>query len=220
LSDGTLVNNESRNFSAYGLELRGSYEWTPGVKPFVSVTTDKRVYDLSTDSPDTSRNSKGLTPRIGTSFELSRQLTGEVSVGYTKRDYEDPQLRDLDGVVADASLIWTASALTKVTLTAKTSVYESTDPQVSGVLARDFGVQVDHSFRDWLIGTLKFGYGLDDYVGTTQVDNRFSTGAGLTYKMNRNVQWKGEVRREQRSSNVAGQDYTANIFLLGLRLQD
>ncbi len=220
LSDGTVVNNEDRNFAAYGLELRGSYEWTPGVKPFVSVTTDKRVYDEKTDSSGITKNSTGLTPRVGTTFELSRQLTGEVSVGYTKRDYEDPQLRGIDGVIADASLIWSASASTKLTFTAKTSVYESTDPQVSGVFARDFGVQVDHSFRDWLIGTLKFGYGLDDYVGTSQIDNRFSAGAGLTYKMNRNVQWKGEVRREQRTSNVAGNDYTANIFLLGLRLQD
>jgi hypothetical protein len=55
---------------------------------------------------------------------------------------------------------------------------------------------------------------------TSRVDQRLSVAAGLTYKMNRNVQWKGEVRREQRSSNVPGEDYTANIFLLGLRLQD
>jgi hypothetical protein len=220
LTDGTTVSNGDRNFSTYGLELRGSYEWAPGVKPYIAVTTDRRVYDLSVDAGGVQRDSNGLTPRIGTSFELSRQLTGDVSVGYLTRRYEDPQLEDVNGIVADASLIWSATALTKATFTARSSVYESTDPQVSGVLGRDFGVQVDHAFRDWLIGMVKFGYGIDDYVGTTQVDNRFSAGAGLTYKMNRNVQWRGEVRREQRTSNVAGQDYTANIFLLGLRLQD
>ena len=220
LTDGTTVNNKDRDFAAYGLELRGSYELTPGVKPFAAVTGDKRVYDLSVDSFGVQRDSRGLTPRLGTTFELSRQLTGDVSVGYLRRTYEDPQLQDLNGIVADASLIWTASALTKATFTAKSTVYESTDPEVSGVLARDFGVQVDHSFREWLIGMLKFGYGLDDYVGTSRVDQRLSVAAGLTYKMNRNVQWKGEVRREQRDSNVQGEDYTANIFLLGLRLQD
>ncbi len=220
LTDGTTVNNKDRDFSAYGLELRSSYELTPGVKPFVSLTGDKRVYDLAVDSFGVARDSRGLTPRIGTSFELSRLLTGDVSVGYVRRSYEDPQLQDLSGVIADASLIWTASALTKATFTARTSVYESTDPDVSGVLARDFGVQVDHAFRDWLIGTLKFGYGLDDYVGTTRLDQRLSLAAGLTYKMNRNVQWKGEIRREQRSSNEPGEGYTANIVLLGLRLQE
>jgi hypothetical protein len=87
------------------------------------------------------------------------------------------------------------------------------------VLSRDFGAQVDHAFRDWLIGTLKFGYGLDDYVGSLRLDQRLSAAAGLTYKMNRNVQLKGEVRREQRNSNAAGEDFTAHIVMLGLRLQ-
>jgi hypothetical protein len=220
LTDGSTSSNKDRDFVAYGLELRGSYEATPGVKPFVSVTGDKRVHDLSTDNFGVQRDSQGLTPRVGTTFELSRQLTGEASVGYLHRTYEDPKLQNLSGVIADASLIWSATPLTKATFTARTSVYESTDPDVSGVLARDFGAQLDHSFRDWLIGTLKLGYGLDDYVGISRLDHRFAAALGLTYKMNRNVQWKGEIRREQRTSNVANEDYKANIFMLGLRLQE
>ena len=220
LNDGTIVSNNDRDYTSHGVELRGSYELTPGVKPFVSVTADKRLYDLAEDRFGINRDSRGLTPRVGSTFELSRLVTGQVSVGYTKRDYDDPQLEDVSGVVADASLVWAATALTKATFTASSTVYESTQPNVSGVLSRDFGIKVDHALREWLIGTVKFGYGIDDYVGSPQVDNRFTLGAGLTYKMNRNVQWKGEVRREQRTSNVKGQDYTANIFLLGLRLQD
>lgn len=219
LTDGSTASNEDRNFYAYGLELRGSYEMTPGIKPFVSVTGDKRVYDLAKDSFGIGRDSTGLTPRLGTSFELSRILTGEASVGFMQRDYEDPKLKNFSGFVADASLIWSVTALTKATLTARTSVYESTDPEVSGVLARDFGVEVNHAFRTWLIGTAKIGYGLDDYAGISRVDRRFTAAAGLTYKMNRNVQLKGEVRREQRFSDVADQDYTANIVTFGLRLQ-
>lgn len=219
LADGSTGSNADRDFSVYGLELRGSYEMTPGIKPFVALETDRRVYDLSTDSSGIQRDSKGFTPRIGTSFELSRLLTGNISIGYLTRTYEDPQLRELHGPIADAALTWSATALTKATLTARSSAYESTDPQVSGVLARDLGIQVDHSFRDWLIGSLKLGYGLDDYVGSSRVDNRLSGSAALTYKMNREMWLKGELRREQRSSNVPDQDYAANIFMLGLRLQ-
>jgi hypothetical protein len=51
------------------------------------------------------------------------------------------------------------------------------------------------------------------------MDNRYTIGAGLTYKMNRNVQLKGEARREQRESNVPDEDYVAHIFMMGLRLQ-
>jgi hypothetical protein len=219
LTDGSTASNEDRAFYAYGLELRGSYEMTPGIKPFVSVTGDKRTYDLERDSFGISRDSTALTPRLGTSFELTRLLTGEASIGYVQRNYEDPKLQNLTGVIADASLIWSATPLTKATFTARTSVYESTDPEVSGVLARDFGVEVNHSFRTWLIATLKLGYGLDDYVGISRLDRRYSAAAALTYKMNRNIQLKGEIRREQRFSDEIDQDYVANIFLLGLRLQ-
>jgi hypothetical protein len=58
--------------------------------------------------------------------------------------------------------------------------------------------------------------------GTTpdRVDKRFSAGLGLTYKLNRSAQLKGEVRQDWLRSNVTGVDYTASVFLLGLRLQE
>jgi hypothetical protein len=37
--------------------------------------------------------------------------------------------------------------------------------------------------------------------------------------MTREVHLKGEFRREWLQSNVQGVDYTANIFMVGLRLQ-
>jgi len=104
-------------------------------------------------------------------------------------------------------------------LTARSTVDETILPGVSGELRRDFGVQADHSFRRWLIGSLKFGYGWSDYVGSTRVDQRYLAGGLLTYKLSREVWLKGEVRREWQTSNVLGGDYAANIFLVGIRLQ-
>jgi len=110
---------------------------------------------------------------------------------------------------------------------------------VSGVLYRDVGLQVDHSFRRWLIGSVKLGFGMDDYVGANVItgidpicgcvittdggareDKRYSAGLGLTYKFNRYAQIKGEFRQEWLRSNVTGNDYSASIFMLGLRLQE
>ena len=88
------------------------------------------------------------------------------------------------------------------------------------MLYRDVGVQVDHAFRRWLIGTVKLGFGLDDYVGMSREDKRYSAGVGLTYKLNRSVQIKGEFRQDWLRSNVTGSDYTASVFLLGIRLQE
>ncbi len=219
LTDGSIASNADRNFNQYGLGLRGSYELTPGVKPFVAIDTDRRVHDLAVDRTGIRRDSKGVATSVGTSFEFTRILTGNVSVGYLTRNYNDPTLQELHGIIADASLVWSATPLTTATLRAKSSADETTVPGVSGILTREVGAQVDHSFRRWLIGSLKFGYGLDDYVGSAREDRRFSASAALTYKLTRTTQIKGEVRRELRRSSSPDQDYTASIFLVGLRLQ-
>lgn len=217
LVDGSTASNQDRNYDQYGGAVRAGYELSPGLVPFVDVGADTRLHDLATDFSGYQRNSKGLTAKAGSTFELSRLLTGDFSVGVTKRDYVDTRLQQLKGIVADASLVWTASALTTVKLTAASTIGESTVPGVSGVFYRDAGLQVDHALRRWLIGTVKFGFGLDEYVGDIRKDNRTYVGAGLTYKLNRSVQIKGEFRQDWLRSNVTGVDYTSSVFLLGLR---
>ena len=221
--------------------MRGGYELTPGVTPFVEAAVDTRRHDLTTDASGYQRNSKGVTGQVGSTFELSRLLTGEVAVGYTRRNYEDARLAQLGGLIGNASLVWTANALTTVKFTAASTIAESTVAGVSGVFSRDVGLQVDHSFRRWLIGSVKLGAGFDSYKGTDTAggtaiicecvvsvpggttadrdDKRFSAGLGLTYKLNRTTQIKGEFRQEWLRSNVSSNDYTASIFMLGLRFQ-
>ena len=219
LVDGEKSNNHDRDYSQYGGAVRASYEVFSGVKPFVEVGADTRKHDLQFDRDGYQRDSNALTPKVGSTFEITRKLTGEVSVGYLVRHFEDARLQDLRGVIFDASLKWAATGLTTATLTASSRGDETVVPGWSGALRRDFGVQVDHALRRWLIWTVRAGYGLDDYVGSDRADKRMSLGSALTYKFNRELSLKGEYRYDQTRSNVAGVDYSANVFLIGLKLQ-
>ena len=96
------------------------------------IAADTRVHDLLVDRNGLMRDSEGLTPKVGTTFELTRKLTGEISVGYLTRTYKDPTLPELRGFVTDASLLWSATALTNIKLTAKSTADESVLPGVSG----------------------------------------------------------------------------------------
>ncbi|MGE0749993.1 MAG: outer membrane beta-barrel protein [Variibacter sp.] len=219
LTDGTTASNRDRNFDQYAAALRASYELTPGMKPFVEAIVDERVHDLSVDAFGFRRNSDGTTGRIGTTFEFSRTLVGEIATGYLRRRYDDPALRDLQGAILDASLIWSATPLTTLKLSAASGSDESTVPGVSGVFRRDYALQADHAFRRWLIATARVSYGTDDYEGSARHDERYATSLAVTYKLNRELQAKAEVRREWLHSTAPGNDYTANIALVGLRLQ-
>lgn len=219
LVDGTSSSNQDRDYNQFGLQLRGNYELTPGVKPFAEADIDTRHHDLAFDRDGLQRDSDGLTPRIGTTFEITRKLTGEIATGYLMRTYKDPTLPDVRALVVDGSLLWTATALTNVKLTARSTADESVLPGVSAVLRRDAGFEVNHALRRWLVGTFKLGFGLDDYIGSIRQDHRYLASLGLTYKLTRTVQIKGEVRREWLRSNVANVDYTADVVLVGVRLQ-
>jgi hypothetical protein len=219
LTDGTTSSNHDRDYTQYGAQARASYELTPGVKPFVEAATDLRQHDLTIDRNGFRRDSAGYSAKVGTTFELTRLLTGEMAFGYLLRRYDDPALQDLRGFTVDGSLVWAASGLTTATLTASTRGEEVVVAGVSGALRRDVGLQVDHAFRRWLTGTLKLGYGYDEYVGNGRNDSRVSLGAAITYKLNREFWLKGEYRYDRLRSNAANVDYDANVFLIGLKAQ-
>ena len=219
LLDGSIVSQKDRDYNQFGGQLRGSYELTPGVKPFAEVDADTRTHDIPVDAAGERRDSDGVSGKVGTTFELSRLLTGDVSLGYLTRTYKDPTLKDINTLLFDASLLWTATGLTTVKFGASTKVDETVLVGVSGILRRDYLLQVDHAFRRWLIGTLKFDYENDGYVGSTRIDNRYTAGVALIYKLTRAWQVKGEVREEWLRSNTAGVDYNATIATLGLRWQ-
>ena len=219
LTDGETASNADRDLNQYAGIARVGFDLDAGIKPFVELQQDARVYDQQFDSGGQQRNSHGTSVKAGSSFEITRTLTGEFAVGYLDRTYQDPTLPKVSGLIADGALIWQATALTTAKLTAASQVSESTVPGVSGELSRDVGLQVDHAFRRWLIGTLKFGYGQDIYVGEGRLDNRYFASVGMTYKLNRDIWLRTEVREDRLNSNFSGASYWATSVLVGVRLQ-
>jgi len=219
LTDGTHSSNADRNYDQFGAQMRVSYELTPGVKPFVDVAADTRIHDLAVDRTGAMRDSEGITAKAGTTFEITRTLTGEIAAGYITRLYKDPLLPEIRAPLFDASLAWAATPLTTIKLAGTTTVDESVVPGVSGVLRHNAGIEVSHALRRWLLATVKFSHGLDDYIGSTRQDHRYLASVALTYKLTRSLQLKGELRQEWLHSNIAGSDYSATIGLIGVRLQ-
>jgi len=111
------------------------------------------------------------------------------------------------------------TALTTVRFTARSTIDESFTTGASGIEKRDAAVELEHAFRRWLVGTARFAYGHDTYRGTSRVDQRTVASLGLVYRASRALQIRGEIRRETLQSNTADASYSANVFLLGLRLQ-
>ena len=219
LIGGGVLDLSDSNYNTYSARLRASYEVTGGVKPFVEASVDTRVFDHGVDSLGIRRGSDGMKADIGIAFDRPEIIKGEASIGYGRRNYDDPTLPNISGLMVDSSLLWKATPLTKVTLAVTSTIGESTLTGASGVFTHEAKVIVDHAFRRWLIGSAFASYGIDDYQGIGRVDNRFTYGGALSYYFNRSLALRGELRQERQSSNAPGQNYTANIVMIGLRLQ-
>src|SRR5260221_6037834 len=220
LTDGTMSSNDDRDFNQYGGVAPVRYDLFPRVKPFPEIEGDTRVHDLAFDRNGFQRDSSGGYAKAGTSFEFSRLLIGEISIGYAARNYVDPRLDRLQGLLTSASLIWNASPLTTAKFYADTQIAETTLPGTSGVLVHTYTFEVDHDFRRWLTGIGRFTYGTLDYQGDNRSDKTYSIEGDLIYKMTRDLWLKGTLRRDILDSNVVGSSSASTVVMLGVRLQN
>ncbi|MCA0450911.1 MAG: outer membrane beta-barrel protein, partial [Proteobacteria bacterium] len=219
LSDGSTLDLKSDSYNTYGVRGRLGYEVTPGVKPFVEAGVDTRKHDRRVDASGYARDSDGVTGKVGTTIEVARLITGEVSAGYTSRRYEDGRLPNLRGPVFDASLVWQASPLTTITLKASTELAETNVAGASGAVSRKVSLDVAHA----LMRNLTIGGALSwqdtDYRGYSLTEKTMSGTLRAEYALTRSVALKGSFTHERLKSSSPGSDYTANVYLLGLRLQ-
>jgi hypothetical protein len=220
LTDGSIASNDDRDFNQYGGVGRISYELTPGVKPFAEVEGDSRVHDLQFDRSGFQRDSSGGYAKAGTSFEFSRLLTGEVSIGYAARNYIDPRLNRLEGLLTSASLVWTATPLTTAKFSSDTQIAETTLAGTSGVLVHTYTFEVDHDFRRWLTAIGRFTFGTLDYQGDNRSDKTYSLEGNLIYKLTRSLWIKGTLRHDILDSNVPLSSSNATVVMLGVRVQN
>jgi hypothetical protein len=220
LTDGTIASNADRAYNQYGGVGRVSYELTPGVKPFVEAEGDSRFHDQIVDNSGFARNSTGGYAKAGTSFEFSRLLTGEIALGFAERNYADPRLGRLEGLLTSSSLTWTATPLTTAKFYSTTSIDETIVPGVSGVLTHTYTFEVDHDFRRWLTAVGKFTYGTYDYQGDGRFDRTYSLEGDLIYKLTRELWIKGTLRRDILDSNVPLASSASTVVMLGVRVQN
>jgi hypothetical protein len=217
LSDATTLDLSSTDYNGYGGILRASYEINPDIKPFFEAALNTRVHDTPVDVFGYYRDSYGRAMRGGAEFRFSDLLRGEASAGYAMRKYADLRLPKLQGPTIDAALIYTPSALTTVTLRAATNFYETTAADASGVLNRTYTAQISHDFSRNLNATALLTYYTSNYQGSEIFQRGFSAGVRIEYRLARSLLLSGSYLREKLDSATVGADYTANVFLIGLR---
>jgi hypothetical protein len=214
---GTIVGQSDRNETAFGVTLRGGYELKPGLMPFVEGTIDTRRYDQTLDNSGFQRSSDGVSAKLGTTFEITRLLTGEVSAGYGSRSYDDARLAALSGPIADASIKWAVTPLLSATLKAASSFDETTLLGSSGAITHRVSLDLKHQLLRNLALGAGLSYSTSRYDGVDRSDETTSGTLNAEYRLNRTLSTRFAYTYTRGLSSVLGEGYTSSVWLLGLK---
>lgn len=216
---GVSIPQGFRNYDDAGVSLRLGYDVQPGFQPFVEAQVDRRTYTQTDPLASYVADSDGLVGRVGLALDITRVIRGEASVGYAERQPDDERLQPLRGPVFDASIVWTPTALTSVKFTAANSLGDITAATSAGSKTQSVGVEVTHALRRNITLAGFITAARTNYEGSNTQEDGVTTGVKLDYKLNRSLVLRTSFTHERLQSSVPGNDYTANVVLVGLRLQ-
>ena len=217
---GTYLENlASQNFNDAGLRLRATYEATPVLQPFIDLFGDDRIHDHAIDYTGYERDSIGFTGQVGSSFELTRLLTGELSAGYGTRAYQDPRLKNIASPVFNGAITYAATPLTTISFRAATSLDETDVVGASGTESRSVTLELSHAFLRNMTVTGALSYLNTEYVGAPITENTIAGTLSAEYHLTRNLVATASYTHERLSSTLAGSSFTEDIGMVGLRLQ-
>lgn len=213
------VSQEDRNSTLATIALRGGYEISPALTPFVEVEAGRRFYDVEVDAGGIERSANHLAARTGVELDFGEKLSGEVSGGYVLEDLDDERLGTIGGLSMAAELNWSPQRGTVVTLTGSTEVEGTTDPDSAGSLLHNGRLSIERQIRANLTASASAGIGYRDYQGSGDNDVILSAEVGGTYWLNRYAGLVARARHETLKSTLEGRDTQTNSIFLGLRLQ-
>ncbi|GBD42667.1 hypothetical protein HRbin40_00122 [bacterium HR40] len=216
LDDPGGINNDDRDRNRYSARLRGGYAISPRIRLFGEGEYRIVRYDTTPDDGGVDRDSDGFALRAGAEVDITGLLFGEVAIGYTRQDYDDPALDTAQGVNAVGQLTWNPTPLTSVVGSVELDVKETTVAGASGNFQKSFTIDVTHELLRNLLLDANLGFTRDDFEGTDRSDNTFAVGGGVSWLLNRNVAVDATYSFATRDSDIANADYTRHIVRVGV----
>ncbi|MCB1883809.1 MAG: outer membrane beta-barrel protein [Geminicoccaceae bacterium] len=206
-----------RDRNRLGAGLRLGLALSPLTRVFTEVAYDIVRYD---DTTRVNRDSDGLAARVGAELELSALFSGEVAVGYTRREYDSSALDTAQGPSAEGALTYSLSELTSFTGRVSAGVEETTvafDGDLATADVRtEISLEANHELRRNILLNGEVGYVHDDFDGTSRADDTFYAGAGAEYLLNRLFSLKGSYRYSTRSSDSNAAEYDRHLLFVGV----
>lgn len=230
-STNNLLLMNTRNHWEYMPSIRLGYEIQPGYEAFVKFIYKDVDYDTLVRfggfGTPFQRDSTGYNALGGMAFDLTDLITGDISVGYLQREFNDPSLKNISGINGFVGLKWRPTALTTVLANFSRDIYETTQFGVSGILVSAISINVEHELLRNVILKAGGSSSQNEYQGfdpTTPIlqnrqdrrDDIFGGNLGVKYLINRSLYTDLSYRYQSRDVNHQLSNYEISEIRLNL----
>ena len=226
-SNGQMLDMQSQNHWHYAPSVRLGYFIQPEYEAFFKVVPTQMRYDglvrANGSGAAFNRNSKGYNALGGLAFELTELMTGDISIGYLTRSYEDASLQSIAGINGFFNLKWRPTGLTTITARVARDIAETTQAYVSGIKTDSMTIMVEHELLRSVLFSLGGSYTMLSYQSSGQIterhDKNLSGQFGVRYLLNRNLSGQMAYSYQNRDTNIINSAYTGQMLMFSLRGQ-
>ena len=216
LTNGLIQDQDFRDRDELSATVRVAYAVERDWALFAEATRDESDYDAPNIFNAINRDSEGTILRVGSDFELSSLLRGDIGIGYQQYEYDDPTLTDVDGLAIAGNLQWFVTQLTTISSEAERRVIDPGIVTTNAAVQTSLNARVDHELLRNILLTGEARFTNFDFENINRDDDRYNFRVGASWKLNRNIWVDGSYQLTDQSSNV--QDFTDNRFLVGIRI--
>lgn len=209
----TNNNLDFLNFDSDKLSGKFFYRIAPLTQLYLDVSISEFDYkstDLFTELDNTFKLYQG-----GISWKFTNKLTGDISVGYQKRDYDNQTITSISGLAYNGEVTWSINSYSELSASAKREAIDSTLQEAGGFLRTSYSIQGNHELTDLLKINFGIGFSDDELVSlANREDQRRSYQIGLDYSVSRFLSLSASYEYEERDSSFDIADFEANIMSL------
>lgn len=189
------------------------YRVAPKTKALFEVRHEDIDYDLSTSTLDNTEQ-KYL---VGATWDATAKTSGTAKIGYSNKKYDSSAKDDQDGVSWEVSARW--APLTYSTVDLMTSQeYEEASGDEDAVDTETISLTWGHAWNNRLSSQVMISHMTEDYVGDAdnQENETDTLMLGLNYELQRWLSLNMAYTLTDKDSNLSGEGYDQNLFMLTL----
>ncbi len=212
-ADGTETDNTYRNRTGYGFGARLEYELTPILSVFEQLRADRENFDAPSASLGAISDNWTYSARTGVAAKWQAGLSGEASVGYAFRNFDDSRLQDQDSLVYGATVTYSPSG--RLTLAAEFNSDISDTGDVTGATARfgnDLTLRVNYLLSEWLQARATASRNWASYAGSPTTENGYSYGLGADWYVNSHLALSADYSTGESRSSTGTTERTQRIM--------